>query len=242
MRNYTKVFKEAVSLGWLLLPILFVLIYMHVRVLSVTEVPLTGEYRMLRAGVSVLFDTLLLGEAGLIVCLGRRRIAYGLLSIVSLLWCFVNIIYAFYFKTYLALTAVAEADQLGELSMYTYMSNALCLYDLIPITIVLLPFLINRAGKLNIWQKGGHDRLILAVPLLLMVSYFVSLKLFVEEGRFVVPNKRTFNQISLIAPEVYLNLTPVLETYQFGVFRAQLFPYVFRNTHRELSEEEIAAL
>ena len=219
--------KNALSLAFLLIPVLVSITYMHIRISSITEMSLFCEWRFLRAIISILFDTLAIGLLSHMVCLRKRLPSYILASTFSLIWTYVNIIYATYFSTYLPLSMVQEASNLSDLPMPTYIANALSVWDVVPLLFTIsIPLLFNTK-KNPIWKKAKSDTRNLVLPLICILVYFIGLKLFIFENHITFPNKKTIAQVSLMPTESRLNLNSALTIYETGIIRGQILPFFF---------------
>lgn len=211
---------------------------MHVRISFLTEMSLFCEWRWQRALPSILFDTFTIGLVSHLACLRRRLPAYISGNVLSLVWMYVNIIYATYFSTYLPLSMIQEAGNLSDLPMHSYIADALSLWDILPlIAAVSLPLAL-KARRISIWNKSRLDTWLLAFPLAILICYFIGLKLFIHENQVTLPNKATMAQVSLMPAESRLNLNSTLTIYETGIVRGQILPYLFRSADKTLTNYE----
>lgn len=226
----------------IIIPFLVTLTYLHIRVLQITGVPMFVEHRWLRAMVSLLFDALSVGLISYGVCLGKRLWAYCLANTLALVWAYVNIIYATYFSEYLPIAMVSQTGNLADLPLATYVFSALRWYDLLPLLVAVAPPLLAQRFCTDIWRREKMDIPFYAFPLLCIIGFFISLKLFVYEGRITLPNRDTLAQVSLMPTEERLCLSPLVTVYETGIIRGQVFPAIFYRSDKTLSAEERSAI
>lgn len=220
----------------LLVPIIGNLLYMHYRVLNTCAVDI--ETGILARGVtSVLFDTFFLTLILLPFCKIKYHISCAITFVATLVWSIINTCYATYFESYLSFSMLGETGSLRSLALGEYITESIKASDAYYIISILFFVATYKwLGKKK--QSTTHTLILLGVPTICITAFFLSLKLFIYEGAFTLPNANTISQLTLLPTRERIKFNPTITVAEVGVVRGQVMYSMFgNNTSSSLTPE-----
>lgn len=115
------------------LPVAVSLTYMHLRIQYLSTTDALSLQSIFISTLSMLYDISIAALICYMMSLGKRTVSYVMLSVVTLLWVFSNIVYASYFHTYIPLSVISEIHSTESLNITNYIFGAFIPSDIIPL-------------------------------------------------------------------------------------------------------------
>lgn len=218
------------------------LLFMHYFFYFSDYLEWTWLYSVAISLCGIVFDVFVILILSLIIVGRRLRPALFITEIITMLWSFVNVMYGRFFFQYLSLSAIGEAQELGDSLVVNSVMSAFHLYDLYYIVSLLCFVVVYRMTKPIILHWNTSLRLI-SVPVISILLTF----LFFSVYHFLHPKYRNnwelyVGGIQELSYYPFGGGTPNLVHFQNGCVRVLSYEVFDLFSVNELTPEQISEI
>lgn len=226
----------------LLLPPIANMLFMHYYFYFSNLLGVVFMYSYIANFMSVVFDVFMLLSLFTLLCRGKLKCAFALTQVITLVWAFINILYARFFYQYLPLSAVSSAGGLCDSTTIAAMTDGFEFCDSFFLISSIVFFFLYRIIKPVHFCIHQSIRMLL-IPVLSLFFSVVTLSAYF----FIQPRYRhnlpLFRiHLSGILYDVDCSAQPNLIHFQAGSIRVLLYESYDILFPRILSDEERHAI
>ena len=199
-------------------------------------------YSILANLLSIVFDVFVLLFIFSCICRGKLKCAFALTHIVTLVWAFVNVLYARFFYQYLPLSAVSSAGGLLDSTTMDAMMDGFSFGDLFFLISSLTFFILYRLIKpIRISLEQCFRLLLFPIASLLLTIAILSAYYFIQP-RYRHNLPLFWIHVKGVLYDVTCNAMPNLTHFQAGSIRVLIYESYDVLFPRILSDEERLAI